>query len=88
MISKKLKPRYPTSGSRAGRAGLPHAIGGYSVAHRFLRRETGTVRMAGLPGDPRFPKRGGTGNEDGGNGCYGLPDGGGDTRRKERTASD
>ena len=38
MISKKLKPRYPTSGSRAGRAGLPDAIGGYSVAHRFLRR--------------------------------------------------
>jgi len=38
MISKKLKPRYPTSGLRVARAELPAAIGGDSVAHRFLRR--------------------------------------------------
>src|SRR5262249_39974431 len=49
---QKLKPRYPTSGSRAARAELPAAIDGYSVAHRFLRRgpveyKPGTLRKDG-----------------------------------------
>src|SRR5205085_1664994 len=34
---EKLKPRYPTSGSRAARAELP-ADSSVSVTHRFLRR--------------------------------------------------
>ena len=34
---EKLKPRYPTSGSRTARAELPAPIGA-SVTHRFLRR--------------------------------------------------
>ena len=35
MISKKLKPRYPTSGSRAARAELPAAIGGTRLPTDF-----------------------------------------------------
>jgi hypothetical protein len=35
MLSNQLKPRYPTFGSRAARAELPAAIGGYSVPTDF-----------------------------------------------------
>ena len=61
MIIKKLKPRYPTSGSRAARADLPAAVGGYSLRFRCEvseKRFSGCkvvncgIRLAGEPEQP------------------------------------